>query len=43
MRAAIRFLQIVHWRDSLPPSTNFLTFGSEMLTFQAIPLSFQPA
>ncbi len=44
MQAAIRFLQIIQGRAPLPPSgPALLTFVGETLTFEAVPLAFQPA
>jgi hypothetical protein len=44
MQAAIRFLQIIQGRASLPPpGPALLTFGGETLTFEGVPLTFQSA
>jgi hypothetical protein len=43
MRAAPRFLQIVHRRVALPPVGGAaLTFGGSAMFFDAVPLTFQP-
>lgn len=43
MQTALRFLQLVHGRVAPPPADPKLTFGGATLSYDAAPLTFQPA
>lgn len=44
MQTALRFLQLVHNRLAGPPApAGALTFDSVLLTFDGVPITFQPA
>lgn len=43
MRTALRFLHLVYRRTVPPPPGPELTFGGVALSYDAAPLTFQPA